>query len=371
MKTCRNGSLVVVVLVAMGCGGGGHVGTLAASDLGIQGNDAVGSDTESGTDAPLPDGAVCRPGEAKCMGSVFLACNATGSDWMSVACPDGQACTDTGCKAVPVDDVIVGPDTTPVDGIQPPEDLPANDTIVPEDVPPVTDTVEPTDPGQNTDPGTPANCGTNPPCAANRECCETATGLRCVPKGQCAATACQTDQDCTNQVCCPGQFPGAPSSCQDSCGTTTGCQTDQDCTNQVCCPGQFPGAPGTCQDSCGTTTGCQSDQDCPGQKCCPGTLGAAAKCAATCGGIGNVPTCTATTDCSGGQTCVDLMLTKICLSQCTADTDCNGQTCQDIGAMGYSLAKVCACALDTDCASPLLCCDIPYLGGKTCMTQCM
>ena len=65
------------------------------------------------------------------------------------------------------------------------------------------------------------------------------------------------------------------------------------------------------------------------------------------------------------------MLTKICLSQCTADTDCNGQTCQDIGAMGYSLAKVCACALDTDCASPLLCCDIPYLGGKTCMTQCM
>jgi hypothetical protein len=249
------------------------------------------------------------------MGSVFLVCNVDGLDWMSITCPNGQACTSTGCKGVPGGDVVVGEDVPVEDTSVPGEDMfqPPMDTVGPADVavdvPVVEDLVVPVDPGVTTDEGSvPLNCGNNPPCPADQVCCSSMMGQRCTAPDECRGTiACQSAQDCSN--------------------------------NQQCCPGQY---------------------------------GQPAQCAATCSGGGTVPTCEATADCSGGQTCVSLLgLTKLCLSECVADTDCGGQTCQDVGAFGYSLAKVCNCAQDTDCGSPLVCCTIQYVDVKTCMTQCM
>lgn len=322
MKRILEATLAALLVLGNGCGEGTG-GTLGGLDATLPGPDAVEQDSPvGGADLPLADGQECRPGEARCMGSIFLVCNAAGSDWMSVPCPDGQACTPTGCKGVPGQDVIGADDVPaqdatppvedtapPADTVQPTDTAPGQDTNPGVDVPGVPDTVEPVDPGP------PANCGNNPPCAADRECCDTPMGLRCVPLGACG---------------------GPP---------PQGCQTDQDCgPGQSCCPGDFPGAP--------------------------------SQCAASCGGTGTLPTCQSDGDCTGGQTCFSIFgNNNYCLSTCTADADCNGQACKDVGAFGYSLGQVCDCAQDGDCGEGLVCCDIPYvgqyLGFKTCLTQCM
>ena len=84
-----------------------------------------------------------------------------------------------------------------------------------------------------------------------------------------------------------------------------------------------------------------------------------------------MPTCSTDADCTGGQTCVSLTLTKLCLSECAADTDCNGQTCQKVGYGSFVIASVCGCGVDGDCAEGLLCCTIPYVNLQTCMTSCV
>ncbi len=58
----------------------------------------VAGDTTVEDQGPLPDGAICRPNAGKCEGSIFLQCNADGSDWIATPCTEGQTCTETGCE---------------------------------------------------------------------------------------------------------------------------------------------------------------------------------------------------------------------------------------------------------------------------------
>jgi hypothetical protein len=126
--------------------------------------------------------------------------------------------------------------------------------------------------------------------------------------------------------------------------------------------------------------GCSSDLDCPGgMKCCPAMIpGMPSECKADCGGglLPDMPTCTSSDDCVGGQTCKDLMgFAALCISECNSDDDCDGHTCKELGAMGFALAKMCECNVDADCPDPALkCCTIDLMGFiniKTCLTECI
>ena len=302
-------------------------------------------DAAAGELPPMQDGWNCRPGDTKCMGSNFLVCNQDGSDWDSTACGAGATCTTSGCSGWtcrPGDAKCMG----------------SNFLVCKQDG---SDWVS-------------SNCGAGTTCTASG--CAVVTGdvivlvdvtvtpdapVDGVTPPQDVVTPVDTTppQDTTvppvdvvtpvdTIVTDPGQPPQdtivPPVDVLDVVVTDTapqGCQADQDCTNgQHCCQTGMPGSPKQCRNSCSP--------------------------------LGNLPTCSTDTDCTGGQTCVKIFgSTSLCLSTCTADADCNGQTCQDIGAFGYSLGHVCGCGADTDCgAAGLTCCTIPYVGLKTCMTSC-
>ena len=137
-----------------------------------------------------------------------------------------------------------------------------------------------------------------------------------------------------------------------------------ECGNGKCEP---PGEnPMNCPDDCdGPQPG-----ECGNGECQPGEN--PMNCPEDCqGGPDNLPTCETSDDCSGDQTCVDLMgWTAICLSVCESDGDCGAGKCQEIGAFGYTLANVCDCTSDVDCGEGLTCCEIPYVKQTTCLTQC-
>jgi hypothetical protein len=294
------------------CDGGSPPGQIGGSDLvGAEGfEDAAIGDEGAQSDLAWQEGWVCRPAETKCMGSIFLSCNADGSDWNSLQCPADHKCTTFGCVLtggdVPVqeetvvgDDTVVTPDDTTVPDMQPevpPADLPKEETTVPPDVPDVQEVPQ--------DVVGPSTCGSNPACTDGQVCCMRQGGLQCVPPNQ-----------CNNP---------------DACASPTDCPS-----NEQCCPPQYgpPGAPG--------------------------------HCAATCGGGGLPATCGSDQDCTNGQTCVSAMGYGLCVSECGSDADCGGKTCQNI-----YVAKVCSCDADGDCGG-LTCCEIPYVGLKTCLTQCI
>lgn len=91
--------LVVVTGTMSACGGGDSIG-IEPSDI-IAGDgilDLVNTDSLVEDLAPIPDGAVCRPGSTKCMGSNFTKCKPDGSDWVLTACKDAKSCTIDGCQ---------------------------------------------------------------------------------------------------------------------------------------------------------------------------------------------------------------------------------------------------------------------------------
>jgi len=139
------------------------------------------------------------------------------------------------------------------------------------------------------------------------------------------------------------------------------CEGGGECGDGNCGPGEQATCPEDCQGGgdCGNGT-CDDGEN---QWNCPDDCE---------GGGGDLPTCDSDADCVGGQTCVDLMgWAGVCLSVCDSDEDCGGGTCKEIGAFGFTLAQVCACAGEEDCSEGLQCCDIPMVSESTCMTQCM
>jgi hypothetical protein len=285
---------VVIAMAALGaaasCGEGDAVpfgGTDVPGGEGV--SDETGGqpgDVEE-PDVPLADGQVCRPGEGRCMGSVFLQCNAGGSDWASFPCPAGTACKPAGCVVVfdqsyqpppeeviepPADVLPTGDAQPPPQDVKPPQDVqpPSEDvTIVPHDVQPPQDTTP--------------------------------------PKDVQGPIQCQGPNDCPQGLqCCQVGPPGTPRECRQQCG----------------------GGP-------------------------------------------NIPTCESDAECIGGQTCVQAMGYGLCVSECGTDADCGTNKCQEIGGFGYVIARVCDCAPDTGCAEGLTCCEIPYIGGTTCLTECV
>lgn len=110
MKTSRWYGLLLIG--AMGCQGGGEVPGLGELDIlqrvdGVVPDGAVDDlpgdvsrpDVPVEPDVPLPDGALCRPGQTQCLGSNFMRCKADGSDFEVTPCTGGKACTLEGCQA--------------------------------------------------------------------------------------------------------------------------------------------------------------------------------------------------------------------------------------------------------------------------------
>ncbi len=322
-----HGALAAAFLIGcVACAEGSSPALFGSLDL--KGGAADASVVAEGTvdpipDIPLADGQACHPGEAKCMGSVFLVCNQAGTDWVSVPCPAGTTCTPDGCSGGVVPDAIEPLPDVPAD---PDATVPPADIAQPIDhgTPPSDHGTQPADHGTQpadhgtppADPGTPPvdtyvapGCGNDGPCPPDQECCKTRWGSEhCVPAGECKA-------------------PPAD------------CQTDADCD--------------------------------AGLKCCKGFTGSS--CREQCwggGGTGGLPTCEADADCTGGQTCVDLTLTKLCLTRCEADAECASGSCKAVEALGYTLAQVCGCAEDGQCGADLKCCKVPLVDLMTCLEQC-
>lgn len=276
------------------------------------------SSEDSSQEQAWQDGWGCRPGETKCLGSIFLECKSDGSDWIALQCPADHVCTSLGCvlrpgdygkaDAMNFDSMPSTPDTA-----APAQDLPQDQAqkdagIGPADV--SQDSGGLTDASEEVPSVTgPTTCGNNPPCEPGETCCAFAAGLACV-----AINQCPRPDACISQTDCP--------------------------SNKQCCPPQFgpPGAPGTCKESCGGTS--------------------------------TWPICDSAKDCTHGQECVFVVAVGICLTTCSKDADCLSKDCQELAAFGYHIASVCSCENDTHCPG-LKCCEIPYLGAKTCLTECV
>lgn len=298
----------------MGCDGGGTSGVIGTLDLSSN-EDAIASDAE-----PLQDGWSCRPNDTRCMGSIFLKCNSDGSDWIAFQCPPDHKCTHLGCVLL-MQDVDSGTENPiPSDYDIPPvyDTAPTADIIYQPDYTgdPTTPEVQyevlvPVDAVVDTAPEVtgPTTCGKNPPCEEGLVCCARQSGLQCVPVNQC-----YQPNACVSQTDCP--------------------------SNQVCCPPQYgpPGGPGVCKDSCGG---------------------------------GGTSMCSSNNECTNGQECVSLFGFGICLTTCDSNADCNGNACKDIGLWGFTIASICECSTDQSCGKGLKCCEIPYVGVKTCLTECV
>ena len=218
------------------------------------------------------------------------------------------------------------------------------------------------------------DCGDCPPFCGDGECNGEETIENCpldcddVGPGECGDGECG---DGENPLNCPEDCENiGPGNCGDGeCGpgeTPNNCPEDcqggtWDCGDGVCDMGeQF-----YCPEDCGGEPGECGDGEC-------GDGETAGNCPEDCQGGSNFPTCDTDADCTGGQTCVDIMgFVQLCLSDCETDADCPDSTCETIGAWGYEVGKVCGCADDGDCASDLVCCPIPMMDQSTCLTECM
>lgn len=87
-------------LVWLACPGGATTGQPNVQDVTLD-NTQPPSDSNPPTPdlGPLPDGATCFPGQTQCVGSHFLTCNETGTDWTIETCLPGTTCTPQGCVA--------------------------------------------------------------------------------------------------------------------------------------------------------------------------------------------------------------------------------------------------------------------------------
>jgi hypothetical protein len=95
--------LVAGACAALAACDGGSPPAVAGADLPGQEAAADAAEGTEETDLPWQEGWACRPGETQCLGSVFLTCREDGSDWTTVKCPPGYACSPAGC-------VLTGPD---------------------------------------------------------------------------------------------------------------------------------------------------------------------------------------------------------------------------------------------------------------------
>lgn len=89
-----------------------------------------------------------------------------------------------------------------------------------------------------------------------------------------------------------------------------------ECGDGLCAKEEFE----TCPQDCAVDPFC-GDQYCGGDEDC-------ATCPEDCQGGGSFPTCDTDADCTGGQTCVDIMgFVQLCLSDCDTDADCPDSAC--------------------------------------------
>jgi hypothetical protein len=155
--------------------------------------------------------------------------------------------------------------------------------------------------------------------------------------------------DCQGQAC-TALLDGAP------------CRSDDQCAGGKCLSEITTGAPG---GACSNAAPCtpETGAGCHGGRCAPPSLGAPARCLASCTETGLGPTGT----CRAGYACSDVDSdadndTNVCVVSCTADAECAetgagygcnpwSKTCtqKDRGRLRYGAA----CTKDDDCETSL------------------
>ncbi len=231
------------------------------------------------------------------------------------------------------DDVAPQEDASePMPDRRPPRDTSSPDDDDDEDATPEED-AEPTE-----DATTSPECERNADCADGNEC----NGIeRCV-RGACVAGTpidCDDDLACTDDSCSDGMCLHEPDDGLCDVGET--CDRDDGCV------------PGCAESPCRLTSpqcGCAE-----GQACYLGT--ADSRLCATAGTLGEGATCSATTSCTAGMTCLNIASTgrnAMCMRFCDNDRDCTGpgSACALMLSTGSGTGSIPGVALCTRSCNP-------------------
>lgn len=99
MKT-RNILPLMLVLVSCPDSGGVAFVPLDSEDISLSEDITLPDFLEASVEATveLPEGMICVPGHSQCIGSNFMTCNSSGTDWTVITCAKGTTCTPSGCR---------------------------------------------------------------------------------------------------------------------------------------------------------------------------------------------------------------------------------------------------------------------------------
>lgn len=216
-------------------------------------------------------------------------------------------------------------------------------------------------------------CAANLVCAANQgdpyTCHKVCTpgGTNTCPQGQ----ACADFGDGTG-ACFDSTSSGGTAGLGQSCGSAN-------CQSGLICVGSSR-ADATCRQQCGAGSGCPNGQQC--EALSSGSVGACFPAEVTGGTVNECQTCTGSSDCKTGLTCVTAGAMSICRRQCASDNVCGtGNQCIPSNTSGAT--DVCACSSDTATVGPgqrcvadkycrrgLLCVDDGSSDGPICLAEC-